>query len=175
MKNIFWRTIKSFIVLTFFILLALGSSESSDVDRGNSDTPADSGGATTDDGKTTISIQQEYNVNGLKVTIGEIELRKDKVLVGITINNVTEDTLSFYPDQGNAVMGSMQLEANMFMTEGKPSGEIHPGVTKSGVIHFTTPEDEEVPREKSITLHLGDVFNKETFSAESFKETISLE
>lgn len=176
MKKVYWKTIISVLVLTLFIFLALGSGDSSDVDRGDGDnaTEVDSS-KKTDNDKDKISIQKDYTVNGLKITIGEIELHKDKVVVGITLKNKTENTLSFYPDQGNAVMGSMQLEGNMFMTEGDISGDIHGGVTKSGVLFFTAPEDKELPKEKSITLHLGDVYDEDSFSAKEFKATLSLE
>lgn len=58
----------------------------------------------------------------------------------MTLRNETNDKLTFYPDQGNVVVGNMQLDANMFMTEGKVSGDIQPGVEKSGVVVFTVPE-----------------------------------
>ncbi len=184
MKKTFYLSALTVFVLILFALLALGSGEDSgEVDRGSSTdeavgTPGEQDiepDSAPDDAANKYSIQQEYKVNGLKIVIGDIELRQSRVLVGLTIKNEAEDTLTFYPDQGEAVMGSMQLEANMFMTDGDASGDIRPGVEKSAVIHFLTPEDRDVPDEDSITLYLGTVYNMESFSTEEFSETFLLQ
>lgn len=122
------------------------------------------------------AINKDFTVNGLKVKIGEIQVQKNKVLVGMTIKNETKNKLTFSPDQGNSVVGSMQLDANMFMSEGKVSGDIQAGVEKSGVIHFTVPEGKNLDPKtvNSVQLHLGDVFNDKTFEAKPFDQTIEL-
>ncbi len=123
-----------------------------------------------------VAVNKEFTVNGLKVVIGEVKVEEKRILVGMTIKNETNDKLSFYPDQGNVVVGNMQLDANMFMTEGKVSGDIQPGVEKSGVVVFMAPEGKTLsPKEvTSITLHLGNVFNENSFSSKSFDVTLTL-
>lgn len=167
----------SVFVIALFIMLALGSTESSDVDRGSSEQPSNGTAQTTpNDEVERYSVQQQYVVNGLAVTIGDIEIQSRKVLLGITVKNETNDKLSFYPDQGSIVMGAMQLDANIFMTEGSVSGEIMPGVEKSAVIHFTTPENQDVPSTRTVSLHLGSVYNLDTFTGTAdFVETITLD
>lgn len=124
-----------------------------------------------------VAVNKEFSVNGLKITIGEVQVKKERILVGMTIKNETSDKLTFYPDQGSAVVGSMQLDANMFMTEGDVSGDIQPGVEKSGVVVFTTPEGKTLTPEEvtSIALHLGNVYNEKSFEAKPFDTTLSLE
>jgi len=132
-------------------------------------------GAESDSAK--VAVNKEFSVNGLKITIGEVQVKKERILVGMTIKNETSDKLTFYPDQGSAVVGSMQLDANMFMTEGDVSGDIQPGVEKSGVVVFTTPEGKTLTPEEvtSIALHLGNVYNEKSFEAKPFDTTLSLE
>lgn len=170
-------SLASLLVMVLFVFLALGSGGDSGVDRGS-----DSGQSTStsqeeaSESSTRYRVMHEDTVNGLKVIVGEIEVWSDKVLVGITVKNESSDKLSFYPDQGSIVIGSMQLESNMFMSEGSASGEIMPGVEKSSVIYFTTPEGQVVPDEKTITLYFGDVYNVDTYSGtKEFTATITLE
>jgi hypothetical protein len=175
------RTI-SFIsacVLILFVFLALGSGDDSGVDRGSDSsgqTTSSAGQEETEDSKTKYQVMQEYDVNGLIIIIGEVEVQSDKILVGITVKNNSSNKLSFYPDQGSLVIGSMQLDSNMFMSEGNASGEIMPGVEKTAVIYFTTPEGNTIPEDKTITLYLGDVYNVDTYaSSNDFTVTITLE
>jgi len=123
-----------------------------------------------------VAVNKEFTVNALKVVIGEVKVEEKRILVGMTLRNETNDKLTFYPDQGNVVVGNMQLDANMFMTEGKVSGDIQPGVEKSGVVVFTVPEGKTLsPKEvTSIALHLGNVFNEKSFSSKSFDVTLTL-
>ncbi|MED0670581.1 hypothetical protein P4S95_10250 [Aneurinibacillus aneurinilyticus] len=176
---------KSALAITVSGLLALTLSacgEPSGVSTGESK-PAASQNETSEQKQTAAkedikksAINKDFTVNGLKVKIGEIQVQKDKILVGMTIKNDTKNKLTFYPDQGNSVVGSMQLEANMFMSEGKVSGDIQTGVEKSGVIHFTVPEGKNLDPKTvtSVQLHLGDVFNDKTFEAKPFDQTIEL-
>ena len=178
LKKVSTLSIVSTIVLILFVLLAAGSGGSSDVDRGSDSvqTATDSGQKSSKDNSIKHSIMKEYTANGLKIIIGEVEVRRDRLLVGITVKNESSDTISFYPDQGSIVMGSMKINANMFFTEGSVSGEIRPGVEKSAVIHFLAPESKDLPDEKTITLYLGDVYNFDTYQGTlEFSETITLQ
>jgi len=115
-------------------------------------------------------------VNGLEITIGEIQVKEKEVKVGMTVKNTTSNTLSFYPDQGSVVIGSTQLEANLFLTEGDVSGEIYAGVSKSGVVTFTVPEGKtiDIATVNEVTLHLGQIFNMDTIAAKDYDKTFNM-
>jgi hypothetical protein len=100
-------------------------------------------------------------VNGLKINIAEVKIEKDKVSIGMNIENTTQQKITFYPDQGSVVIGDMQLEANTFMGSGDLSGDINASVKKDGVIIFTVPEGKELDLStiKELKLNLGTVFD----------------
>ena len=104
-----------------------------------------------------------------------MQIESDKISVGMTIKNDTNDVLSFYPDQEGTVVGSMQLDADLF-TQCDVSGEIHSGVEKSGVVTFITTGDKTIVPEEvtSMTLHLGDVTNQTTWDAQPFDIELSI-
>ena len=96
------------------------------------------------------------------------------MLVDITLNNTTEDTLTFYPDQGSAIIGSKQVDANMFMTKGDASGEIYGGVEKEGKIKFVLRKTGiNVNEVNEITLKFGSVGDYE-YDYEDYSKTIEL-
>jgi hypothetical protein len=107
-------------------------------------------------------------VNGLTINIAEVKIEKDKISVGMNIENPTGQKLTFYPDQGSLVVGDMQLESNMFMGAGDVSGDVNAGVKKDGVIVFTAPEGKEldIPSITELKLNFGTVFNDESYATE---------
>lgn len=135
--------------------------------------PASAGQNTTE---ARHEINKEFAVNGLKVKIGEIVVRKNEVVVGMTVTNASQHKLSFYPDQGNVVVGNLQLDANLLLTEGSVSGDIEPGVAKEGVIHFSAPAGKNLdPNQvKQVKLNLGKVFDNDAFTTADFTQTIDL-
>ncbi|MED4206610.1 hypothetical protein [Neobacillus mesonae] len=113
-----------------------------------------------DDGSKKIDAsKQQKEILGLKVGLGEIKIKKDKIQVGINLENTTKKKLSFYPDQGSAVIGDMQIDANLFLTDGKVGGDIQGGVKQDGVIEFLAPDNKEIDVKsvKEIKLIFGDV------------------
>lgn len=166
------------LLIGLLIVTLTGCGEPSGVKTGaESDSAKSEAQSKPEENTKKVAVNKEFSVNGLKITIGEVQVEKERILVGMTIKNETSDKLTFYPDQGSAIVGSMQLDANMFMTEGDVSGDIQPGVEKSGVVVFTTPEGKTLTPEEvtSIALHLGDVFNEKSFEAKPFDTTLSLE
>ena len=119
-------------------------------------------------------INETYEVNGLTIDISTIEVSDDDVKIAMKLANNSENTLSFYPDQGDIIIGNKQVGANMFMTDGDVSGDIHAGVEKSGTIRFILDDDISTDDIEEITLKLGDVYNEDEFNAEEFSETLSL-
>jgi len=169
----------SLLVLGLFIMLAIGSTGDSGVDRGANDETAEVSEDVDDvddvDDVNRYSINETYNYMGLEITIGEVLVESDRILVGMTLNNTRDRTLSFYPNQGDLVAGNLQVSSNMFMSEGDLGGDIRAGVEKSGVIHFTAPEDREIPDVSEISLHLGNVSDMDAFEFSEFEEVIVLE
>lgn len=119
-------------------------------------------------------INETYEVNGLTIDISTIEVSDDDVKIAMKLTNNSENTLSFYPDQGDIIIGNKQVGANMFMTDGDVSGDIHAGVEKSGTIRFILDDDISTDDIEEITLKLGDVYNDDVISVEEFSEVITL-
>src|SRR5690606_3842549 len=46
-----------------------------------------------------VEVNETYNVNGLDITIENIEITDNKVRVAMTIANNSDTTKTFYPDQ----------------------------------------------------------------------------
>jgi hypothetical protein len=113
-----------------------------------------------DDGtKKFDASNQKTDALGLKVGLGEIKITKGKIQVGINLENTTDKKLTFYPDQGSAVVGDMQLDANLFLTDGDLGGDIQAGVKQDGIIEFLAPENKEIDVKsiKQIKLIFGEV------------------
>lgn len=122
-----------------------------------------------------VEVNETYNVNGLDITIENIEITDDKVRVAMTIVNNSDTTKTFYPDQGFLVVGNKQVEADIFATEGDLSGDIFGGVEKSGIVIFNVADSGiNFDETSEIVLRLGDVFDEESFNAEEFAETIAI-
>ena len=71
----------------------------------------------------------------------------------------------------------MQLDANMFLTDGDVSGEIQGGVKKEGVLEFLAPDGKtiDVNSVKEIKLILGDVTTEDFMNSEDVSFTIPVE
>ena len=107
------------LLIGLLIVTLTGCGEPSGVKTGaESDSAKSEAQSKPEENTKKVAVNKEFSVNGLKITIGEVQVEKERILVGMTIKNETSDKLTFYPDQGSAVVGSMQLDANMFMTEG---------------------------------------------------------
>ena len=68
----------------------------------------------------------------------------------------------------------MQLDANMFLTDGDVSGDIQSGVLKEGVIEYLAPEGKEidVATLTEIKLVFGDVFDDTSFESKEVTFTV---
>lgn len=110
------------------------------------------------DSKKINASSQTIDAIGLKVGLGEVKVTKNKIQVGINAENTSSQAIMFYPDQGSAIVGNMQLDANMFLTDGDIGGEIQPGVKQEAVLEFLTPEGKEIDVENvnQIKFVLGD-------------------
>jgi hypothetical protein len=158
---------KGIVVLSTLLLLGLGACSSSDVQTGGTGNSTEKKTETNttketpkeDNSKKVDASKQTINAAGMQVGLGEIKITEDKISVGINLANTTKEALTFYPDQGHLVIGDMQLDANLFMTEGDIGGEVQSGVKQEGVIEFLAPEGKkiDVNTVKEIKLFFGDV------------------
>ena len=132
---------------------------------------------TTADSKTIDATAQKQTIHGLEIGLGEIKITKDKIKVGMNLKNTGSDSVTFYPDQGNVVIGSMQLDANLFLTEGDVSGDIMAGVEKEGVIEFLAPEGKEIDVETltEVKFLFGDVTTADYMNSDPANFTVTVE
>ena len=174
---------KKLIMLLFSVLLIgiLSACDDGGEGESNESTTNESASETSEtnteeeENSGIVEVNETYNVNGLDITIENIEITDDKVRVAMTIVNNSDTTKTFYPDQGFLVVGNKQVEADIFATEGDLSGDIFGGVEKSGVVIFNVADSGiNFDEASEINLRLGDVFDEESFNAEEFSETIAI-
>ncbi|WP_445429240.1 hypothetical protein [Bacillus atrophaeus] len=154
-------------------LAACGSTD--DVSTGSSDSKDKKTEEKKDDGSKKVDASsQSTEVLGMKVSLGDVKIMKDKINVGLNIENTTDKALTFYPDQGNAVIDSMQLSANMFLTDGEVGGDVQGGVKQEGVLEFSAPEGKEIDVDsvKEIKLNFGDVNTEDFMNTKSVTLTV---
>ena len=170
------------IILLVVLLVIVGITGSDDDDNlstgNNNNSEQKEENKDKNDGTKTIDASsQQTTAQGLKIGLGDIRIQEDKIKVGINVENTTDGMLMFYPDQGSAVIGDIQLEANMFLTDGDVSGDIMGGVKKEAVLVFTVPEGKEldVKSVKEIKLMLGDVTTEDYMSSKDVTFTIPVE
>lgn len=129
-----------------------------DVDTGTGGEKVEAGEADGKDVKR-FKASETTEVLGVKVNIAEVVIKPDKLEVGMNLENTNPDEVNWYPDQeGKAIIGDKQLDANMFMG-GDIGGEISGGVKQDGVLVFPTPNNSKLnPEEiKEIQLNLGEI------------------
>jgi hypothetical protein len=159
-------------VLSMFLLGACSESDVSTGGEGNSTEKKteskEKAKPKEDSGKKVDASSQSVEAAGMKVALGEVKITKDKISVGINLENTTDKVLSFYPDQGSSVIGDMQLAANMFLTDGTVGGDVQGGVKQEGVLEFLPPEGKtiDVDAVKEIKLLFGDVMTEDFMTTE---------
>ena len=164
------------LVVLLIIVGITGGDDNNNVSTGNnnSDQNTTQNQDKENGTKTIDASSQQTTAQGLKIGLGDIRIEKDKIKVGINVENTTDGSLTFYPDQGSAVIGDIQLEANMFLTDGDVSGDILSGVKKEAVIEFLVPEGKtiDVNSVKEIKLILGNVTTEDYMSREDVSFTV---
>lgn len=164
----------AFATIALIVSAIMADPDASEPAVATSDSNEEVDKSSEDDSEKIIEVNEEYEVNGLNIVIEDIEITEKDVKISMNVKNESDNTKTFYPDQGDIVIGNKQIGANMFMTDGDVSGDIHAGVEKSGTLRFL--DDELIPSEiTEIELMLGNVFDEETFDSESFEEVISVE
>jgi hypothetical protein len=161
-------------LVVLFVVIALASggedekvSTGANTESKTNETPKET---PKDDGSKKVDASaQNQDALGLKVGLGEVKITKEKIQVGINLQNTTDKKLSFYPDQGSAVVGDMQLDANLFLTDGDVGGDIQGGVKQDGVIEFLAPEGKEIDVNsvKELKLIFGDVVTEDYLNSKA--------
>lgn len=166
------------VLLIGIIAVFMAACGSSDVDTGASEPAEEKKAESAKETKAKEKpVADEKSVDakalskeaiGLKVNFGEVRIAKDKISVGINLENTNAEQVSFYPDQGSVVVGDMQMDANMFMTSGDIGGDIQPGVKQDAVIEFLAPDGKEidVASVKEIKMIFGDVTSADFMKSE---------
>lgn len=134
--------------------------------------------AAKEDGTKLVDASAQLaDAIGLKVGLGEIKISKDKIQVGVNLENTNTDAVNFYPDQGSAVIGDMQLNANLFLTDGDIGGEIQGGVKQEGIIEFLAPEGKEidVATVTEVKLVFGDVVSADFMNTQAVEFVVPVQ
>lgn len=169
-KLVKWAFILFGALIALIIVIAIFSGDSEEVSTG---TKTEVSTTTKNEAKPVNENEKKFSagitktVGGLVINIAEVQITEDKIVVGMNFENPTQSKLTFYPDQGNAIIGSMQLSANMFMGSGEISGDINSKVKMDGTIEYLAPEGKtiDVKSIKEIKLDMGDVYNDSTYDA----------
>jgi hypothetical protein len=117
-------------------------------------------------------ITKEYSIMGLDIRINDITIDGKYLDIDMTATNTTDQSLSFYFDQGDIVIKNKQVSSNFLMNKGDLGGDIHPGVEKEGLLRFVLPDDIFDDAEE-ITLKLGNIYD-EHYNSEEFTDTMQL-
>ncbi len=160
------------VVLIIVIAMFAGGGDekvSTGTDSGSDTTKKEEQAPKKEDGTKTVDAKDQTKVvAGMKVGLGEIKISSNKLKVGINIENTTDGKLMFYPDQGSAVIGDMQLDANLFLTDGTIGGDVQSGVKQEGILEFLVPKGKEIDVKsiKEIKLLFGDVVTDDFMTSE---------
>lgn len=168
------------VSLSALVVLGLVGCSESDVATGGSgnsvEEKKEAAVPKEDSGKRIDATNQKVEAAGLKVGLGEIKIEADKISVGINIENTSDQAVSFYPDQGQMVIGDMQLSSNFMMNDGDVDSETQPGVKKEAVYVYPAPKGKtlDVDSIKEIKLFYGDVTTADYMTAEPVNFTVGI-
>ncbi len=168
-------------LIVLIIVIAIFSSGGDDDVSTGTDSDSESTEeepAEKEDGKKIVdATDQSVSAAGMNVGLGEIEIIDRKIKVGINLENTTDNVLSFYPDQGSAVIDDMQLDANMFLTDGSVGGDVQGGVKQDGILEFLVPDGKKIDVEsvKELKIMLGDVTTEDYMTSETVEFVVPVE
>lgn len=88
------------------------------------------------------------------------------VVLRVEAENISEQVLAWYPNQGQIVLGSEQLDAEVFISDNVGESEWQPGVARDGnVIWVSTTPFEEVEQLGELRYLVNAAADAEDFSA----------
>ena len=118
----------AFATIALIVSAIMADPDASEPAAATSDSNEEVDKSSEDDSEKIIEVNEEYEVNGLNIVIEDIEITEKDVKISMNVKNESDNTKTFYPDQGDIVIGNKQIGANMYMTDGDVSGDIHAGV-----------------------------------------------
>jgi hypothetical protein len=158
------KIVKFLALFVGFALVATACAAPTDVKTGGSNN------VTADKPKATASKEQKtpqkrFNANfskdfdGVKLNVAEIVIKPDRIEVGLNYQNSNNQKVSFFPDQGNVVVGDLQLNVDPLTDSRLTTGEVAPGVKTDGVLVFLPPTGKQLDLKKvsELKFDLGDV------------------
>lgn len=157
------KIIKLLGLSVFTAAVVVGCSSPS-VDTGGEGNNVEAGSANKGESKqdedaVSFKSGETVDVHGLKIKIGEVKITPNKIEVGLSFENTTQD-VTWYPDLGSkAVVGDMQLDMDPLHESGLSDGEIGKGIKSDGSFVFSPPGDKKLDPKKidKIDLKLGEV------------------
>jgi len=125
--------------------------------------------------KKNFEINEKYDLDGFIFEIKGIKITEKYVIVNVKAENNREGTVSFYPNQGEIIVGNKQLSSNFLMNKGDGWGDIHSGVVKSGEFKYVADDDGIVLEDISeIKLMYGNIYDDD-IGSQTFEEIIKLD
>ena len=169
------------VSLSALVVLGLVGCSESDVSTGGTansvEGKKEASAPKKEDGKRIDATKHQMEAAGLKVGLGEIKITDEKIEVGINVENTSNQVLSFYPDQGQMVIGDMQLTSNFMMNDGTVDGEIQPGVKQDAVYVYPAPDGKtlDVKSIQEIKFFFGDVTTADYMTTKPVNFTVGIE
>lgn len=129
---------------------------------------------------TKQTQEKRFNANfskdfdGVKVNVAEIVIKEDRVEVGINYQNNRSKKINWFPDQGQLLIGDMQLNVDILTQTGLTTGEIVPGAKSEGVLTFIPPAEKkiDISKVKELKFHLGEIISEDFMSQTKVDFTI---
>src|SRR5699024_7099012 len=134
-----------------------------DVEEGkndsNNETKKSKGDSNNENKEKKFDVNKEYNLDGFIFEVETIEVTEKDVKIYVSAENKQDESLTFYPDQGEIVIGDKQLSSNFLMNKGDSWGDIHSGVKKSGMFKYVADDEGLKPSEiTEIKLIYGNIY-----------------
>lgn len=145
-----------------------------DVDTGVGEQKAEA--EKPDGDEKRFKANKSTEVLGVKVNIAEVVIESDRIEVGMNLENTNSDQVTWFPDQdGKAIVGDKQLNANMFMGD-SIGGEIAGGVKQNGVLVFLANDKDKIdPKSvKEIKLDLGEITTHDYMKSKKVQFTLKV-
>ena len=164
-----------FVGIILLSLLLAGCGGPTDVDTGVGEKQVE---AEKSDSKSEkrFKADKSTEVLGVKVNIAEVVIESDRIEVGMNLENTNSDQVTWFPDQdGKAIVGDKQLNANMFMGD-SIGGEIAGGVKQNGVLVFLANDKDKIdPKSvKEIKLDLGEITTHDYMKSKKVQFTLKV-
>jgi hypothetical protein len=99
----------------------------------------------------------------VKVNVSEIDITPDKITVGLNYENTSGEKLHWFPEQGQLVVGDMQLNVDPLIQSNLVTGDIAPETKSDGVLVFKPQGDKKIDVSKvnKLIFHLNEVITED--------------